>query len=94
MYLKGLIGFLVWAVANSVYLDMKRKGRGGFTRFCAFWAGTPTTWFMLFFVKEGRALESPDPPDDADVLLSEIRRDRALTGSSPEPTVPTEDEVP
>ena len=80
MILKGLIATLVWAIANIVYLDMKEKGKRGFTRFCAFWAGTPTTWLILFFVKEGQPREMLSPQDDADALLEEIRRDRAITG--------------
>ena len=89
MFFEGLIAAFVWALGNTVYLDMKRKGKRGFTRFCAFWAGTPTTWFMLFFVKEGTYRELPQPSDDADALLAEIRRDRALPGG---PSEPTEDE--
>ncbi len=89
MFFEGLIAAFVWALGNAVYLDMKKKGKRGFTRFCAFWAGTPTTWFMLFFVKEGVFQESIEPVDDADSLLAEIRQDRALTGG---PTEPSEDE--
>jgi hypothetical protein len=80
MIIKSLIAMLVWAIANIVYLDMKEKGRRGFTRFCAFWAGTPTTWLMLFFVREGQPVQTLPPQDNADALLEEIRRDRALSG--------------
>jgi hypothetical protein len=79
MIFKGLLAALIWAIANIVYLDMKEKGKRGFTRFCAFWAGTPTTWLILFFVKEGQPREVLTPQDNADALLEEIRRDRALT---------------
>ena len=95
MFFKGLIAAFVWALGNAVYLDMKRKGKRGFTSFCAFWAGTPTTWFMLFFVKEGVYQELPEPPDDPDALLAEIRRDRALTdGPTGGPAEASEDEDP
>jgi len=86
MFLRGLIAAFVLALGNVVYLDMKKKGKRGFTRFCAFWAGIPTTWFMLLFVKEGVLRELPQPSDDADSLLAEIRRDKALTGGLTEPS--------
>jgi hypothetical protein len=95
MIFKGLLAALVWAIANIVYLDMKEKGKRGFTRFCAFWAGTPTTWLILFFVKEGQPREVLTPPDDADALFEEIRRDRALTdgaGQTSQDPGPREDQ--
>jgi len=74
-----LIAAVVWIVANVVYLDMKRKGLRGFTRFAAFWAGTPTTWITFFAVREGSQPTFEQPVDD-DELLRAIRRDRALRG--------------
>lgn len=76
-----LVGAIVWILANVVYLDMKRKGIRGFTRFAAFWVGTPTTWITFFAVSERpkptfRA--TPDDDDDEEELLEAIRRDRAL----------------
>ena len=78
-FLEVIIGAIVWTIANVVYLDLKRKGVHGFTRFAAFWLGTPTTWITLFAVPEGRrpTFEST-PDDDGSALLEEIRRDRAL----------------
>lgn len=76
-FVQTLIAAVVWIVANAVYLDMKRKGIHGFTRFAAFWAGTPTTWITFFAVKEGVQPTFEPEMDDAD-LLAQIRRDRAL----------------
>jgi hypothetical protein len=77
--LKVLLGALVWVVANVVYVDLKRKGIRGFTRFAAFWTGTPTTWISLFAVKEGsQPVIDPPPDDEGEALLAEIRRDRRL----------------
>lgn len=74
-FLQTIIAAIVWAVANVVYIDMRRKGLHGFTRFAAFWAGTPTTWISLF------TLQPPAQPrfeaEDDDALLEEIRRDRS-----------------
>ena len=66
-------------MANLVYIDLRRKGVHGFTRFAAFWAGTPTTWISLFAVSEGKqpTFNEHDDEDDGD-LLAEVRRDRAL----------------
>jgi hypothetical protein len=77
-FLQGLIAAVVWLIANVVYVDMKRKGLRGFTRFAAFWAGTPTTWITLFAVSEGThpTFEPSAGDDDAELLL-EVRRDRA-----------------
>ena len=69
---------IVWGLANIVYLDMKRKGIHGFTRFAAFWVGTPTTWITLFAVPEAKQPTFLVDPEDDGMLLAEIRRDRAL----------------
>lgn len=75
--IQAAAGAVVWAVANAVYFDMKRKGMRGFRRFLAFWFGVPTTWGMLFLVPEGRVARVEPPPDDEASLLAEVRRDRA-----------------
>ena len=78
LFLKALIGAIVWSVANVVYIDLRRKGVHGFTRFAAFWAGTPTTWISLFAVPEGKQPTFHSGEGDDDSLLAEVRRDRAL----------------
>jgi len=89
-FLQLIIGAIVWAVANVVYVDMRRKGMRGFTRCAAFWAGTPTTWCALFAIPEGKHPKFKASSDDDDeALLLEIRRDRqrrdGLIGRSPPP---------
>ena len=79
-FLQWWIGAIVWLVANVVYVDMKRNGRHGFTRFAAFWAGTPTTWIALFALEEGTQPHFERSDDDDTTLLEEIRRDRLLRG--------------
>ena len=85
-FLEIVIGAIVWTIANVVYLDLKRKGQHGFTRFAAFWLGTPTTWITLFAVSEGQhpTFETSGDDDEGTALLVEIRRDRALRGEPPE----------
>lgn len=75
-FLEQVIAAIVWAVANIVYFDMKRKGAHGFSRFAAFWMGTPTTWITLFAV-EDRVAPTFEAGGDDDDLLAEVRRDRA-----------------
>ena len=77
-FLQWWIGAIVWLVANVVYVDMKRKGVYGLTRFAAFWAGTPTTWVSLFAVPDGQQPTFERPDDDDTTLLDEIRQDRAF----------------
>ena len=85
-FVQALLGALVWLVANVVYIDMKRKGKRGFTRFAAFWAGTPTTWITFFAVPEAK-LPTFDPPDhdEEEALFDAIRRDRVSRGLGPGP---------
>lgn len=76
--LEATVTAAVWAVANLVYLDLRRKGIHGFTRLVAFWMGTPTTWVSFFMVREGGQPMFEPPPDDEALLLLEVRRDRLL----------------
>lgn len=76
--LETIGGIVVWALANLVYVDMKRKGAQGFQRIMAFFFGLPTTWLTFFFLEEGTQPRIAPLPDDEDGLLREIRRDRAL----------------
>lgn len=83
-FLQALIAAIVWVVANVVYLDLKRKGIHGFTRFAAFWVGTPTTWITLFAVPDGKLQDlRPRNDDDDEALLEAIRRDREVRGLGP-----------
>jgi hypothetical protein len=78
-----LIGTLVWLSANGLYIDLRRKGRGGLARIIFFFMGMPATWLWLFLVSEGKKSEELQPPrDDYHDLLAEIRRDRSL-GAGP-----------
>ncbi len=77
-FLNTLVGAILWALANVVYYDLKRKGVRGFGRFAAFWVGNPATWITFFCVREGRYTTFEPPPDDDGALLAEIRSDRAL----------------
>jgi hypothetical protein len=81
-FLKALVGAIVWALANVVYYDLKRRGVRSFGRFAAFWVGNPTTWITFFVVPEGRQRSLEAPADDEAALLAEIRRDRALRGGN------------
>ena len=80
--LEATVTAVVWAVSNVVsnlvYFDLKRKGIHGFTRFLAFWMGTPWTWVSFFTVPEGSQPTLEPPPDDEALLLQEVRRDRLL----------------
>lgn len=86
---EGAIGSIIWILANVLYIDLKRKGRGGFSRIVLFWMGIPLTWLWLFLVREGSAPVLEEAPDDADAILAEIRRDKQL---SPGPGDPGPDE--
>jgi len=76
-FLDWIVGAIVQALGNAVYIDMRRKGFRGFGRFVAFWVGFPWTLTWLFTVREGSAaaLESA-PEDDDDALLREVILDR------------------
>ena len=76
--LEAIVTAVVMAVSNMVYLDLKRKGIHGFTRFLAFWMGNPWSWITFFVVPEGTQQVFQAPPDDDALLLQEVRRDRLL----------------
>ncbi len=79
--LEELVGALVWLAANGLYIDLKRKGRPGIPRLIFFWMGTPATWLWFFLVPEGKKKAKLPPVDDAQAILEEIRKDKALRGS-------------
>jgi len=76
-FLQAMVGAMLWLLANAVYYDLRRKGERNFTRFAAFWVGTPTTWITLFAV---RPLSRPtfETTDDESLLFEEVRRDREI----------------
>ena len=77
---------LVWLAANGLYIDLRRKGRGGLARIVFFFMGMPATWLWLFLRPEGKRQEELRPPrDDYERLLQEIRMDRALPGAEDGP---------
>lgn len=87
--LQALVSFLVWLVANVVYLSRKRSGTRGFGRIVAFWLGSPTTWLVFLLVREGSGVAVAPPPDDEEALLEAIREDRRLRrGGDPSPQPP------
>ena len=88
-FLETIIAAIVWAVANIVYIDLKRRGIHGFTRFAAFWAGTPTTWISLFAIEDGVAPTFEEGTDED--LLAEVRQDRARRLATGE--IDTDDEL-
>ena len=78
--LGGILGSLVWFMANLAYGSHVRDGERGFKRFAAFWLGFPLTLCSAFVIKRrGRITKSRrDEFEEERELLMEIRRDRAL----------------
>jgi hypothetical protein len=76
--LEQFITGVIWVLANLLYIDLKRKGKPGWSRIILFWMGIPLTWLWLFLVRDGSAPELEEAPDDADAILAEIRKDRQL----------------
>jgi hypothetical protein len=74
-----MVGAVIWALANGLYIDLRRKGKTGFSRIVLFWMGLPLTWLWLFLVREGSAPVLEGAPDDADAILAEIRREKRLS---------------
>ena len=83
--LEELVGTLVWLAANGLYIDLKRKGRPGIPRLIFFWMGTPATWLWFFLVPEGKKKVKLPQLDDAQAILEEIRKDKALREARGEP---------
>lgn len=73
-----IISLAVWVVANVVYLDSVRRGRGGFRRLVAFWMGVPGTVLSKILVKEGSQPDLRPSPEADEALLDEVRRSRAV----------------
>ena len=75
---EAIVTAVVTLIANLVYIDLRRKGVGGFTRFVSFWMGTPWSWVSFFMVPKGSQPKFQPPPDDDALLFWEVRRDRLL----------------
>jgi hypothetical protein len=75
---EGIFGSVLWLLANLLYIDLKRKGKPGFSRIVLFWMGLPLTWLWFFLLSEGSAPPLEKPRDDAAELLAEIRREKGL----------------
>jgi len=73
--IRGVVTFLVWALANAVYVDMRRKGARGFARLVAFCVGLPLSLVSLILIRREHHHLAP-PPDDHESLLREVRVDR------------------
>ena len=84
--LEGILGALVWIMANVVYSSMVGTGKQGFTRLAALYLGFPGTLVSYFVIKPTRRVAEPkadaryhaqlESEEERDLLL-EIRRDRA-----------------
>lgn len=79
-FLYSVVSVIGWALANLVYVDLRRKGIGGFGRRAAFWFGFPGTWVSMIVEDEGSALEIEHDDDDEERILKEIRQDREARG--------------
>ena len=91
-FVQQLVTAVVWVVGLVVYVDLRRRGKHGFTRFVAFWTGIPATFLSMFVVKEGSQPDIPLPPDDEASLLAEIREERRAERTLDDPhRAPQED---
>ena len=89
--LEATVTAVVWAVANVVYFEQKRRGIQSVSRFIAFWLGNPGTWVTFFMLSEGSHAELKAPPDDEAELFREVRKDRRLRAARGDPTAPHTD---
>ena len=76
--LEGILGSLVWLMANVAYGSYVRDGERGFKRFAAFWLGFPLTIFFAGVIPRTRRITKSkrDEFEEERELLMEIRRDR------------------
>ncbi len=77
--LEGILGALVWLMANLAYGAYVRDGERGFRRFAAFCLGFPLTLCSAFVIPRRRSITKSrrDEFEEEQELLLEIRRDRA-----------------
>jgi hypothetical protein len=77
-FIEEIVGLVVWVVSLAVYVDLRRRGRHGFTRLVTFWVAFPGSWISMIWAREGSQPDIAPPPDDEAALLEEIRRGRKL----------------
>lgn len=77
--LEGILGSLVWVVANVAYGTYVRDGERGFKRVLAFYLGFPGTLCSAFVIPRSKRITNSrgDELEEERELLMEIRRDRA-----------------
>lgn len=77
--LEGILGSLVWVVANIAYGTYIRDGERGFKRGLAFYLGFPGTLCSAFVIPRSKRIRKSrrDELEEERELLMEIRRDRA-----------------
>jgi hypothetical protein len=77
--LEGILGSLVWVVANIAYGTYVRDGERGFKRVLAFYLGFPGTLCSAFVIPRSKRItkSSREESEEEQELLMEIRRDRA-----------------
>ena len=79
LILEATVTAVVWAVSNLVYLDLRRKGIRGFSRFLCVLDGHANDVGVLFsWCRMGSRPTFEPPPDNEALLLQEVRRDRLL----------------
>ena len=93
---EGIVSSIISVLANLLYIDLKRKGKPGFSRVILFWMGTPLTWLWFFIIKEGSAPALQEAPDDAAAIFAAIRRDRPLRSGpdASDPETPSPEGAP
>ncbi len=77
--LEGIVGSLVWIVANLAYGSYVRDGERGFNRGLAFYLGFPGTLCSAFVIPRRKRITKSrrDEVEEERELLREIQRDRA-----------------
>lgn len=90
-FLQWLVGAIVWAFANAVFIEMRRKNVAGFAGVAAFFVGMPLTLITLFVVKERQAALFEPPKDDDEQLLRDVIVDRERRRLAPKGEVAGKD---
>jgi len=77
--LEGIVGSLVWIVANLAYGSYVRDGERGLKRGLSFYLGFPGTLCSAFVIPRRKRITKSrrDEVEEERELLREIQRDRA-----------------